>query len=198
MAGEQNQQQEVQIPEGQTLVSIEELNLLQSNARRSVAIEANVDLDNPMAEMFLDQIYKPGMTAEEMKPLVEQYNIGVPVSDDDGQGGDTSYAPPADKVTEVTGSRGQGAERNTLATGTSVAGNEIQFGSAGDEAQQVYKDMTEQGATAEDARVAAMDTLLKRHGEQSAYQRIKDRQNDEARVAAVIARQEANRGVGNA
>ncbi len=182
-------------PDGSVTLTQDEYNALLKGQREGMAIQAGMDLENPVSELVLEQHWTPEITVDDMKVLVETYNVAVPVAETE-----SSASPdPEPKVEERTGPEGSEAAgdiRSVLSAGTSVPGTTIQL-DPDREAKSTYDQSVEQGLSREDSRIAAMDTLFKTSGGVHAMSRINERKRDEEQVASILASQEAALGAGN-
>jgi hypothetical protein len=176
----------------------EEFDRLQTVQRNEMARQAGFDMDNPVASLVLDKHWNSEVTVEGLQKFRDQYSVGIAGESSDE--GDEEEIPdgPTGKVTEVTGSDGKqaGDAQSQLSGGSNVPG-QITTPDPKLATSKAYQDLIETGATREDALAGALDAAIRVTGQAHVLDRIRKRQDDEARAQAIVSGAEAATGAAN-
>lgn len=183
---------------GNVTVTKAEFEAMQATNRNAMAQLAGADLGNPVTDLVMKEHWSPTVTIDDMKAVVDKYNIGTPAPVVKDGEEETPITPdPEPKVEERGGPEGVGAGgdvRSNLANGTSVAGTSPGFLDPTEEAKKAFAQAQKDGLSDEDSRVLALHASLTHQGSVQAQARIAQRKTDEERVAAAFAAREAAAG----
>ena len=158
--------------DNQVVMSHDEWQKHMSTVRAAHAQTVGIDLTNPTAELVLDAHWKVGMDDSELHGIAERFGILQQTTDSD-----------SDEEPEATNTGTQ--NRRDLHTGGDDLPDVGRLPSDSEVIRDVYDRMIDDGTTQEEARVWALDALLKQKRQVGALERIRERRADEAEVEAL-------------
>lgn len=164
-----------QKPQGPSQESYDKM--LDTN-RTMMARLVGLDPDNKLHAAVIEKEWTPEISLEDFQEKLSDYGID---SDNSGASSPPSNEPPVDD-----GPSRLANERKFL-NADSAPADLPHMPDADDAARQTYANMIEKKTSTEDARVAALDTLLTTHGNKHVLDRMRARREEERRAAALQA-----------